>query len=49
MQPHPDQRVSQLITVDKSDLDDKIGTLSWQRVREILDGFRLALEPRDLN
>ncbi len=40
--------VSQLITIDKSDLGDKIGTLSQQRIREILDGIRLVLEPRDL-
>ena len=40
--------VSQLITVDKADLGDKIGTLTRQRVREILDGIRLVLEPRDL-
>ena len=40
--------VSQLITVDKANLGDKIGTLSRQRVREILDGIRLVLEPRDL-
>ena len=40
--------VSQLITVDKADLGDKIGTLSRQRIREILDGIRLVLEPRDL-
>ena len=41
--------VSQLITVDKADLGDKIGTLSQQRVREILDGIQLVLEPRDRN
>ncbi len=40
--------VSQLFTVDKSDLADKIGTLSPQRVREILDGIHLVLEPREV-
>lgn len=39
--------VSQIFTVDKSDLVEKIGTLSRQRVREILDGIQLLLEPRE--
>lgn len=40
--------VSQIFTVDKSDLVEKIGTLSPGRVRQILDGVRLVLEPRDV-
>ena len=40
--------VSQLFTVDKSQLGDKIGTLSARRVRDILNGIRLLTEPRDL-
>ena len=40
--------VSQIFTVDKRDLGEKIGTLSRQRVRQILDGVRLVLEPREL-
>jgi mRNA interferase MazF len=40
--------VSQIFTVDKSQLGEKIGTLSRRRVREILDGIRLLLEPREL-
>jgi mRNA interferase MazF len=39
--------VSQIFTVDKTQLDDKIGTLSAARVREILAGIGLVLEPRD--
>ena len=39
--------VSQVYTVDKSFLDDKIGTLSTKRVRQILNGILLVLEPRD--
>lgn len=39
--------VSQVVTVDKSDLREKIGTLSLQRVREIVSGLRLVLEPRE--
>lgn len=38
--------VTQIFTVDKRDLGEKIGTLSQARVREILDGVHLALEPR---
>ena len=39
--------VSQLFTVDKSDLTEHIGTLSKKRVRQILDGMRLVTEPRE--
>ncbi len=39
--------VSQIYTVDKSHLDDKIGALSARRVRQILNGIALVLEPRD--
>ena len=39
--------VSQLFTVDKSDLMDHAGTLSKKRVRQILDGIRLVTEPRE--
>ncbi len=37
--------ISQVFTVDRSQLDEKIGTLSPQRVRQILDGLYLLLEP----
>lgn len=40
--------VTQLVTVDVSDLTEKIGTLSPIRVREILAGIDLLLEPRDV-
>ena len=39
--------VSQIFTVDERDLVEKIGTLSRQRVRQILAGIRLLIEPRD--
>lgn len=39
--------VSQILTVDRTDLGVKIGTLSPRRVREILDGIRFILEPRE--
>jgi mRNA interferase MazF len=40
--------VSQIFTVDKLDLAEKIGTLSDKRVREILEGIHLVLEPREV-
>ena len=40
--------VSQIFTVDKRDLEEKIGMLSRKRVSEILAGIQLVLEPRDL-
>ena len=39
--------VSQIFTVDKSQLGEYIGRLSINRVRQILDGVRLLTEPRD--
>ena len=41
--------VSQLLTVDKTQLGEYIGTLSRKRVYEIIDGINLFLEPRDLD
>lgn len=40
--------VSQIVTVDKSVLREKIGTLSSSRIREIVSGIRLVLEPREI-
>ena len=39
--------VSQLFTVDKAQLGERIGKLSGKRVRQILDGIRLLTEPRE--
>ena len=39
--------VSQVFTVDKSQLDEYIGTLSSKRVREVLNGVKLVIEPRE--
>ena len=41
--------VSQIFTVDKTDLGEYIGSLSSKRVYEILDGIRLVIEPRDID
>ena len=39
--------VSQVFTVDKSQLGDYIGTLSSKRIRQIAEGIKLVIEPRD--
>jgi len=41
--------VTWVFTVDKGDLVERIGTLSRKRVRQILDGILLLLEPRDID
>ena len=41
--------ISQIFTVDKRDLVEKIGSLSRQRVRQILNGIQLLTEPRDID
>ena len=39
--------VSQIFTVDKSQLGDYIGTLSSEHLRQVLKGIKLLLEPRE--
>jgi mRNA interferase MazF len=39
--------VSQVFTLDKSQLQEKIGALSRKRIRRILDGVKLLIEPTD--
>jgi len=39
---------TQILTVDKTRLEDYVGTISRRRVREILNGIRLVLEPRQV-
>ena len=41
--------VSQIFTVDKSQLGEFIGTLSEQRVKQILEGINLMTEIRNLD
>lgn len=41
--------VSQIFTVDKSQLSEFIGTLSEQRVKQILEGIYLMTEIRNLD
>jgi len=40
--------ISQVYTIDKKDISEKIGTLSPQRVLEILEGMDVILKPRDI-
>jgi mRNA interferase MazF len=39
--------VSQILTLDKTDLGNRIGKLPAPRVREVLIGIRLLIEPSD--
>jgi mRNA interferase MazF len=39
--------ITQVITVDKSDLVEKIGSLPPNRMSQIIAGVRLLLEPRE--
>ena len=41
--------ISQIITVDKIDLIEKIGSLSPSRLKEIIDGVKLLIEPHELS
>ena len=41
--------VSQLFTVNKSDLVEKIGKLLLSRMRQILDKIDIVLQPREVN
>src|SRR3990172_10808907 len=40
--------VSQIVTVDKANLIDKIGALSQSRIKQVIEGTKLLIEPREL-
>ena len=40
--------VSQIFTIEKTQLSEYVGTLSSRRIRQILDGIRLVIEPREI-
>ena len=40
--------ISQIITVDKSDLIEKIGRLSPSKINQIIEGIKLLIVPREL-
>ena len=41
--------ISQIFTVNKSDLSEKIGILSRERLNLVLEGIRLLTEPREVD
>lgn len=41
--------ISQIFTVNKSDLSERIGTLSKMRISSVLQGIRLLTEPREID
>lgn len=41
--------ISQIFTVNKSDLIEKIGALSKERFSEVLEGVNLLMEPREID
>lgn len=40
--------VSQLVTIDKTDIIERIGTLTPARVKQIVAGLKLLIEPQDV-
>ena len=40
--------ISQIVTVDKSDLIERIGSLSPSRMKQVIEGVKLLLEPREV-
>ena len=40
--------ISQIFTVNKSDLSEKIGTLTRERFNQVLEGIKLLVEPREI-
>ena len=41
--------ISHVFTVNKSDLSEKIGALSKEKLYQVLDGIKLLTEPRDID
>ena len=41
--------ISQIFTVNKSDLSEKIGTLTQERFNQVLEGIILLAEPREVD
>lgn len=40
--------ISQIITINKSDLLEKIGRVSPSKVKQIIEGVKLLIEPREI-
>lgn len=41
--------ISQIFTVNKSDLSEKIGSLTRERFNQVLEGIKLLTEPREVD
>ena len=41
--------ISQIFTVNKSDLSEKIGSLKFERFQQVLQGIQLITEPREID
>ena len=41
--------ITQIFTVDKRDLVEKIGTITRDRMKQVLEGVELLISPRDIN
>ncbi len=41
-------KITQMYTVDKNDLEEKIGKVNSERMKEILSGIQLLTEPREV-
>lgn len=41
--------ISQLFTVNKNDLSEKIGSLSRERFNQVYEGIKLLVAPRDVD
>ena len=39
--------ISQIFTVNKSDLSEKIGSLTHERFNQVVEGIKLLVEPRE--
>jgi len=40
--------ITQIFTVDKRDLVEKIGSISSERMTQVLEGIELLISPRDI-
>jgi mRNA interferase MazF len=40
--------ITHMLTVNKADLQEKIGSVSTGKTREIIEGIKLLLEPREI-
>jgi mRNA interferase MazF len=41
--------ISQIVTVDKADLVERIGSLSRTKIADIIEGVKLLIEPREVS